>query len=73
MTRYYIAHPDASIPCVYLIDGDWLAHTVPDWEAIESSESRVWTTASAREAREVAQRFRAWEARVVPYRPQRRA
>ena len=68
MTAYYIAHPDANVPAVYLVNGEWLAHTVPDWEAIEESPARVWRTRSSREAREVAERFRYWGARVVAYR-----
>jgi len=71
MTRYYLAHPNDSNPAVYLIDGEHLAHTVPDWEAIETSPARIWTTASKREAWDVAWRFMAWEPRVVPYEPKR--
>jgi hypothetical protein len=71
MTRYYLAHPDDSSPAVYLVDGDCLAHTVPDWEAIESGTASIWTTASKREAWAVAWRFMAWEPRVVPYEPKR--
>ena len=45
-TRYYIAHPDANVPAIYLVDGEYLAHTVPDWEQIETSATRIWTTTS---------------------------
>lgn len=71
MTRYYLAHADDNSPAVYIVDGEYLAHTVPDWEAIESSPSKVWTTASRSEAWNVAWRFMAWEPRVVEYRPRR--
>jgi hypothetical protein len=71
MTRYYLAHPDDASPAVYIVDGEYLAHTVPDWEAIESSPAKVWKTASRSEAHDVARRYRTWEARVVPYRPKR--
>lgn len=66
-TSYYIAHPDDNSPAVYLIDGEWIGHTVPDWDCIETSHSRVWRTQSRREANDIASRFRHWGARVVPY------
>lgn len=67
-TAYYIAHEDDNSPAVYLIDRDWLGHTVPDWEAIEDGPSRVWKTSNRVEAYDVARRFSAWGARVVSYR-----
>ena len=67
MTRYYLANPDDNTPAVYLVDGDYLAHTVPHWEAIEEGAARVWTTASKREAWDVAWRFMAWQPQVVAY------
>ena len=67
-TRYYIAHEDANVPAVYQVDEDWLAHTVPDWEAIEAGPSRVWRTSSKREAHEVAKLFRHYGATVRAYR-----
>lgn len=67
MTRYYIAHPDDNTPAVYLIDGEWIGHTVPDWEHIETSHSTVWRTTSKREAHDIASRYRHWGTRVVPY------
>lgn len=68
MTRYYIAHEDANVPAVYQIDEDWLAHTVPDWEAIEENSSRVWITSCRHEAYEVAKLFRHYGATVRAYR-----
>lgn len=68
MTRYYIAHPDANVPAIYLVDGEYLAHTVPDWEQIETSSTRIWSTTSKREAYDVAQRYQHFGTRVVPYR-----
>lgn len=66
-TLYYIAHEDDDSPAVYLIDGEWLGHTVPDWELIEDGPARIWKTRNRREAYDVARRFGAWGARVVPY------
>ena len=68
MTRYYIAHPDANVPAVYLVDGEYLAHAIPDWEQIEASFTRVWSTTNKNEAHNVAQRYRHFGTRVVPYR-----
>jgi len=70
-TRYYIAHPDANVPSIYLVDGEYLAHTVPDWEEIELNPARIWTTTSKSEAFDVAQRYRHFGTRVVPYRAKR--
>ena len=68
MAGYYIAHPDDNNPSVYIIDGEWLAHTVPDWEHIEtSSDCRVWRTTSKRKAIRIAERLRHYGARVVPW------
>lgn len=71
-TRYYIAHPDANVPAIYLVDGQYLAHTVPDWEQIETSATRIWSTTSKREAFDVAQRYRHFGTRVVAYRVNKR-
>jgi hypothetical protein len=65
MTTYYIAHEDADVPAVYLVDGEWLAHTVPDWEAIEGCPSRVWRTSSKYEAMQIAGRYKHFGARVA--------
>ena len=70
-TRYYIAHPDANVPAIYLVDGEYLAQTVPDWEQIETSATRIWTTTSKGEAFDVAKRYRHFGTRVVPYRAKR--
>lgn len=67
-TRYYIAHADDNSPAVYQVDGEYLAHTVPDWEQIEQGPSRIWHTTDKREAYNVADRLRQYGARVVAYR-----
>ena len=66
-TRYYIGYPEDSNCAVYIIEGEHLAHAIPDWEWIEESESRRWTTASKREAEAVAERFKGYGARVCSY------
>jgi hypothetical protein len=63
--RYYIAHEDSSIAAVYMVDGEYLAHAVPDWEQIEQGSTRVWTTPSQAEAQRVANKFNAFGARVL--------
>lgn len=72
-TRYYIAHPDANVPAIYLVDGEYLAHTVPDWEQIETSATRIWSTTNKSEAFDVARRYRHFGTRVVAYRAKRKA
>jgi hypothetical protein len=74
-TRYYIAHPDDSSPAIYLVDdenlGGYLAHTVPDWEQIEISATRIWSTTNKSEAFDVAKRYANFGTRVIPYRAKR--
>ena len=66
-TRYYIGNEDDANCAVYLVEGEHLAHVIPDWEWIEESESRKWTTASKSEARAVAARFKGYGATVRSY------
>ena len=67
-TRYYVGYEDCSNCAVYIIDGEHLAHYVPDAEWIdESSDCRKWTTASKKEARAVAERFKGYGATVKSY------
>jgi hypothetical protein len=74
-TRYYIAHPDDSSPAIYSVDdgnlGEYLAHTVPDWEEIELNPARVWSTTNKSEAFDVAKRYAHFGTRVIPYRAKR--
>jgi hypothetical protein len=70
-TRYYIAHPDDSSPAIYLVDREYLAHTTPDWEQIETNATRIWSTTNKSEAFDVAKRYANFGTRVVPYRAKR--
>jgi ABC-type iron transport system FetAB ATPase subunit len=65
-TRYYIANETDNTAAVYMVDGEYLAHIVPDWEQIEEADfARVWTTHSQAEAQRVANKFNAFGARVL--------
>jgi hypothetical protein len=67
-TRYYVGHETDLNCAVYAIDGEYLAHVVPDWDWIEESDgARKWSTASKGEANAVARRFRGFGAVVYPY------
>jgi hypothetical protein len=66
-TRYYVCEADSQHCAVYMVDDEWLAHVLPDWEAIEAGPSRKWTTASKREAKAVAARYKGYGCRVASY------